>query len=268
MSEPNTPVAACGEETVGHNDATREGKGLPRSPSAAEAAISREMDDRFDDDWGLGMKTGAFKGKHRRPRNHMGGSLNALLDIAGNKSNPLLSPTKGQLSSMATSEASALEHNAQDEMRTKEKVAKFAEHLENLFPRAVPEDVFIETVTKVVSAHGFTPETSINLVSVCRDEICRPFVDKLDKIWSNSFNISSLAGMIFCGRTGFKAAMAHAPVAHGKERYIFWVAPHIAVSLSGGIGKVWRTGRMKQSSACGALMAVQNEIMSGQVKYY
>ena len=60
--------------------------------------------------------------------------------------------------------------------------------------------------------HGFNPNTSINLVSTCRDEICRPFTEKLDRIWGSSFNISSLAGFCFCGRTGFKAAMAHAPV--------------------------------------------------------
>ena len=52
----------------------------------------------------------------------------------------------------------------------------------------------------------------IQQVSTCRDEICRPLVDKLDRRWGPSFNIASLAGFCFCGRTGFKAALAHAPV--------------------------------------------------------
>jgi hypothetical protein len=84
--------------------------------------------------------------------------------------------------------------------------------LEQSFPRAVPDDVLIKHATRVLATHGFDSQTSINLVSTCRDEICRPLTEKLDRIWGSSFNISSLAGFCFCGRTGFKAAMAHAPV--------------------------------------------------------
>jgi hypothetical protein len=73
--------------------------------------------------------------------------------------------------------------------------------------------------------------------------------------------------MIPCksGRTGFKAAMAHAPVVDGKERYVFWVAPHIAFSGNNEVGKVWRPGRAKASTACGALLAVLREIQDGRV---
>jgi hypothetical protein len=132
--------------------------------------------------------------------------------------------------------------------------------------RAVPEPVLIEHMTRVLEAHGYTPGTAINLVSNCRDELCRPFTEYLDTRWAKpSFNIASLAGMVFCGRTGFKAAMAHAPVVDGKERYVFWVAPHIALSGNNEVGKVWRPGREKPSTACGALLAVLAEIQNGRV---
>jgi len=71
--------------------------------------------------------------------------------------------------------------------------------------------------------------------------------------------------MVFCGRTGFKAAMAHAPVVNGKERYVFWVAPHTALSGDNVHGKVWRPGRSKASSACGALLAVLSQIKDGRI---
>ena len=91
--------------------------------------------------------------------------------------------------------------------------------LEAAFPRVVPEPVLIDNVAEVLERHGFTGATAINLVSNCRDELCRPFTEYLDVKWGMpSFNIASLAGMVFCGRTGFKAAMAHAPVVDGKER--------------------------------------------------
>jgi hypothetical protein len=130
----------------------------------------------------------------------------------------------------------------------------------------VPDAVLIKHVTKVLAKHGFTPESSINLVSTCRDEICRPFTEQLDRVWGNSFNISSLAGFCFCGRTGFKAAMAHAPVVDGTERYVFWVAPHIGLTLEGEVGKVFRPGREAASSACGAMIAVHNELKSGRLQ--
>lgn len=108
----------------------------------------------------------------------------------------------------------------------------------------------------MLNKHGYTTETSINLVSTCRDELCRPFTELLDKQWKPYFNIASLAGFVFCGRTGFKAAMAHAPVVNGREKYVFWVASHIALDAEGNVGNCERHGRDYPSSACGALLAV------------
>ena len=95
--------------------------------------------------------------------------------------------------------------------------------LEEHYPRCLPEPVLIDLMTDVLAEHGFTPATAINLVSNCRDEICRPFTEYLDEKWgAPSFNISSLAGMVFCGRTGWLAlvlstsntgALSHTPVA-------------------------------------------------------
>jgi len=108
--------------------------------------------------------------------------------------------------------------------------------------QAVAEEKFIENMSRVVMEVGFNPKTAINLVSTCRDEICRPFTEKLDSLWGESFNIASLGGFVFCGKTGFGAGMAHSPQADGKERYIMWVAPHIAFGTDGPVGKIWRPG--------------------------
>ena len=70
------------------------------------------------------------------------------------------------------------------------------EALEQAFPRVVPEPVLIDHVAEVIEKHGFTGSTAINLVSCCRDELCRPFTEYLDNKWGlPSFNIASLAGM-------------------------------------------------------------------------
>ena len=81
---------------------------------------------------------------------------------------------------------------------------RFAEMLEELFPRAVPESVFVQHMFEVLNNLGYNKNTSINLVSTCRDELCRPFTELLDGRFTNHFDIGSLAGFVFCGRTGFK----------------------------------------------------------------
>jgi len=138
----------------------------------------------------------------------------------------------------------------------------YAKNLDALFPGTVDEATFVETMTRVVGAKGFNPSSAINLVSTCRDEICRPFTEKLDGIWGEHFSIASLGGMVFCGTTGFGAGMAHSPQVGGKERYVFWVGPHIAFGTAGEIGQIWRPGREAISSACGALIALNGQIAS------
>ena len=75
----------------------------------------------------------------------------------------------------------------------------YASNLDTLFPGAVDEQTFIATMSRVVQDRGFNPLSAINLVSTCRDEICRPFTEKLDAMWGEHFSISSLGGMVFCG---------------------------------------------------------------------
>eukprot|EP00121_Abeoforma_whisleri_P003916 Awhi_evm1s3529 len=72
--------------------------------------------------------------------------------------------------------------------------------------------------------------------------------------------------MIFCGKTGFQAAMAHAPQdSKNRERYVFFVGPHVAISNNGDVGQVEREGRSHKSSACGALQAFRSELMEGHI---
>jgi len=141
----------------------------------------------------------------------------------------------------------------------------YAENLNTLFPGAVDEATFIEMMSRVVQDKGFNPLSAINLVSTCRDEICRPFPEKLDAMWGEHFSISSLGGMVFCGTTGFGAGMAHSPQVGGKERYVFWVGPHIAFGTAGDVGQLYRPGREKISSACGALIYLNSQIAGGKL---
>ncbi|CAI5478457.1 unnamed protein product [Closterium sp. Yama58-4] len=138
------------------------------------------------------------------------------------------------------------------------------------FPRAMQEEAFMKAVSNELSKLGFKRDNCIALVSTCRDEVCRPVVSLVDREFGLSFNIAGLGGVLNCGSTGFKAAMSHSPEfpcetdGTVKERYIFFAFPHVSIGESGEVGSLLRRGRGKPSSACGALIAIQNDINAGK----
>jgi hypothetical protein len=74
--------------------------------------------------------------------------------------------------------------------------------------------------------------------SVCRDELTRPFINNIHEVWGRLFNFSSLAGMLYLGVTGFKAAQHHAPNSEGTERYVYFAFPHIAIDMKMGYPEI------------------------------
>lgn len=142
----------------------------------------------------------------------------------------------------------------------------FRAALKKLYPNALHHEEAAVAIKHVLRQHGFTAHGSICLVAQCRDEITKPFCTAIDHNWMGSFNISSLAGTVFTGRTGFGAALHHAPQDdHGLERYVVFCGPHIAIDKDGTVGKVMRRGRASLSTACGALLAFEAELRTGRV---
>jgi hypothetical protein len=71
--------------------------------------------------------------------------------------------------------------------------------------------------------------------------------------------------MFTAGKTGLKAAMHHAPKVDNRERYVFYVIPHIAVDEDGKTGFCKRKGIKEFSSACGALCLFLDELYTGKL---
>jgi hypothetical protein len=142
-----------------------------------------------------------------------------------------------------------------------------------LFPRGYEEGLFIQRSAEMLKEYGFNRVNTIPCVAVCRDELCQPLLNHIDRAWRSRYNtggvhflMSSLAGMIFLGRTGMEAALSHAPIdEHGVERFVFYAFPHIAVSMTGRIGASLRPGRSFETDVCGALCKIQRELQAGTV---
>lgn len=142
---------------------------------------------------------------------------------------------------------------------------RFEDILKSYFDKIYTEADFVGITYRELNKLGFNADNAIACIGVCRDEICQSLVQLINKKWGYAFNLSSLAGMFFAGKTGLMAAMHHSPIVNGKERYLFYIFPHIAINENGEIGYCKRRGREERSVACGALNALQKEIASGKV---
>jgi len=73
------------------------------------------------------------------------------------------------------------------------------------------------------------------------------------------FIMGGLAGYPFVGEPGLKAFSDHIPD-NGAAIFIF--GSHIGVTRCGEFGKVKRVGQKRHTNTCGALMMVQNHLLS------
>lgn len=134
------------------------------------------------------------------------------------------------------------------------------------FDRVYTEAAYIDKTYTMLNRAGFNADNTIAAVDVCRDEISQPLVSLIKSKWGEAFNLCSLAAMFFAGKTGLKAAMHHSPVVGGKERYVFYALPHIAIGSKGQLGVCKRIGRKEDSNACGALNVFLNELRGGRTR--
>jgi len=136
--------------------------------------------------------------------------------------------------------------------------------LMRFFPTVRTESDFVRETAWALGPLGFTAQNTIAIVDVCRDEISQTIVRMIRDEWGEAFNLCSLAGMFFAGRTALSAAMHHAPRQDGRERYAFFSVPHIAVDAEGRLGVCERPG-VGQSNASGALNAFLKELTGGRL---
>ena len=139
------------------------------------------------------------------------------------------------------------------------------ELLKENFDHVVKEVDYVRKTYNLLKTFGFNDDNSIASVCVCRDEISQTVRSIIKHIWGEAFNFSSLAGMFTAGKTGLKAAMHHAPNVEGRERYVFYVVPHIAVNEDGKSGFCKRRGIKEDTSACGALCLFLDELYTGKL---
>ena len=137
----------------------------------------------------------------------------------------------------------------------------FGEMLRKYFDKIFTEVDFVKKTYNDLKKYGFNDENAIASVCICRDEISQSLRSIIKHVWGEAFNLSSLGGMFTAGKTGLLSAIHHAPRIDDRDRYVFYVIPHIAIDKDGKMGFCSRKG-IKESTACGALSAFQKELSS------
>mmetsp|Transcript_26962 Transcript_26962/g.72852 ORF Transcript_26962/g.72852 Transcript_26962/m.72852 type:complete len:453 (-) Transcript_26962:483-1841(-) len=130
------------------------------------------------------------------------------------------------------------------------------------FPNALAVDDFMNRVEVALADKGFTGNNTIAMSNLCRDESCMILEDKIESVFGSCFSTHGLGGVLTCGVIGIKAGLSHSPVLGGKEQYVFFSFPHIAIDSAGGLGKISRPNRPDTSAACGALCACLGQLQA------
>eukprot|EP00899_Mesostigma_viride_P027252 jgi/Mesvir1/7711/Mv11663-RA.13 len=134
------------------------------------------------------------------------------------------------------------------------------------YPGATNLEDFISRAEVALFENGFVGENTIACLNVCRDEVCEPMREAVEDVFGSSFMVNGLGGMLTCGVTGVKAGISHSPVLGGRERYVFFSFPHIAIDSSGKVGAIHRPGRGQESTACGAMIGALGTIKANGVE--
>jgi hypothetical protein len=119
-------------------------------------------------------------------------------------------------------------------------------------------------VLEIAEREGIEMNRVIVATSFCFDELNhQPSKMNLPSP-QGTFIMGGLAGYPFVGEIGLTAFTDHIPDG-GAALFIF--GPHIGISRTGEIGKIKRVGQNRHTNTCGALMMVQEHVLSTKIHH-
>jgi hypothetical protein len=117
-------------------------------------------------------------------------------------------------------------------------------------------------VLEIAEHEGIEMNRIIVATSFCFDELNHQQVKMNLPSSQGTFVMGGLAGYPFVGDIGLTAFSDHIPDG-GAALFIF--GSHIGISRTGEVGKVKRVGQHRHTNTCGALMMVQNHVLSTSI---
>jgi hypothetical protein len=141
----------------------------------------------------------------------------------------------------------------------------FEESVAKEFPGALPAREYLDQVRVTLDAHLFTPERTLPMVSICRDELTAPLCDRIEELWGPPFTLAGLGGVPALGATGWHAALSHIPNKTDRGAVVVFGFPHIGIEADGSVGVTLRQGQLSPTATCGALSAIHEMACSNRL---
>lgn len=125
-------------------------------------------------------------------------------------------------------------------------------------------EVSHNSVLQISENEGIDMNRIILATSFCFDELNHQPAKMNLPSSHGTFIMGGLAGYPFVGEIGLTAFADHIP--DGGAALIM-VGSHIGISRSGEIGKIKRVGQHRHTNTCGALMMVQDHVLSTSIHH-
>ena len=117
-------------------------------------------------------------------------------------------------------------------------------------------------VLEIATQEGIEMNSILVATSFCFDELNHHPAKMNLPSPSGTFIMGGLAGYPFVGEIGLTAFSDHIPDG-GAALFIF--GSHIGISRTGEVGKIRRVGQHRHTNTCGALMMVQDHVLSTSI---
>lgn len=117
-------------------------------------------------------------------------------------------------------------------------------------------------VLEIAGREGIEMNRIIVATSFCFDELNHHQSKMNLHSPQGTFIMGGLAGYPFVGDIGLTAFSDHIPD-NGAALFIF--GPHIGISRTGEVGRIKRVGQHRHTNTCGALMMVQDHVLSSGI---
>jgi hypothetical protein len=117
-------------------------------------------------------------------------------------------------------------------------------------------------VLNIAEREGIEMNQIIVATSFCFDELNHQPTKMNLPSPQGTFIMGGLAGYPFVGNIGMTAFYDHIPDG-GAALFIF--GSHIGISRTGEVGKIKRVGQHRHTNTCGALMMVQQHVLSSSI---
>lgn len=119
-------------------------------------------------------------------------------------------------------------------------------------------------VLEIAGSEGIEMNRIIIATSFCFDELNHQPAKMNLPSSQGTFIMGGLAGYPFVGEIGLTAFSDHIPDG-GAALFIF--GSHIGISRTGEVGRVKRVGQHRHTNTCGALMMVQQHVLSTSIHH-